>query len=273
MPNLLLRVLSALVLLPPVLALIVWAPPLAFAGAVVLLAALSGFEFGTITLPASLGSGRFLTAALSAAGAAAVSFGPLLDSGFAAFFPVVLLLFPAALLFYMFHPADQRVTVQAAAFSGAGALYCGGLWGFVSLIRSAGGDAGWRWLLLLLAAAVLSDTFAYASGRLVGGPRMAPRISPKKTWAGAVGGALAAVATVAAARLALLPDLSWIEVALLGPLLAAALQLGDLAESFLKRGFDVKDSGTLIPGHGGLLDRVDALLLGAPVVYLFALWH
>jgi phosphatidate cytidylyltransferase len=273
MPNLLLRIISALVLLPLVLALVVWAPPLWFALAAVLLSALSGFEFGTITLAAPLRHGRFLTALLSASCTAAVSFGPLLESGFSALFPVALLLAPASLLFYMFHPAEQRATVQAAAHTATGSLYCGGLWGFVSLIRSADSTSGWRWVILLLAAAVLSDTCAYAAGRLFGRRRMAPRISPNKTWSGAVGGAVATVGSVALARATLLPDLSWLEVAALGLLLGVFLQFGDLVESFLKRGFGVKDSGRLIPGHGGLLDRVDALLLGAPVVYLFALWH
>jgi phosphatidate cytidylyltransferase len=273
MPNLLVRILSALVLLPPVLALIVWAPALAFAGAVVLLAGLSGYEFGAITLPATLRPGRWLTAVLAAACCAAASAAPFLDRGTAVLLPAVLLLAPASLLLYMFHPSEQRQTVQAAALTVVGALFAGGLWSFVSLIRSADAADGWRPVLLLLAAAVLTDTCAYATGRLLGRRKLAPRLSPKKTWAGAAGGALAAVGSVALARATLLPDLTWIEVAVLGPLLGVFLQLGDLAESFLKRGFDVKDSGRLIPGHGGLLDRVDALLLGAPVLYLFLLWR
>ncbi|HUT77067.1 MAG TPA: phosphatidate cytidylyltransferase [Polyangia bacterium] len=273
MPNLLLRILSALVLLPPVLALIVWAPALAFAGVAVLLAGLSGYEFGSITLPVLLRSGRWLIAVLAAACCAAASAGPFLDGGASPLLPAILLLAPSSLLFYMFHPTEQRQSIQAAAFTVAGALYAGGLWAFVSLIRSADAAEGWRWLLLLLAAAVLTDTCAYAAGRLLGRRKLAPRISPKKTWAGAVGGALAAVGSVTLVRATLLPDLSWKEVAALGPLLGVFLQLGDLSESFLKRGFAVKDSGNLIPGHGGLLDRVDALLLGAPVVYLFLLWR
>jgi phosphatidate cytidylyltransferase len=273
MPNLLLRILSALVLLPPVLALIVWAPALAFAGVASLLAGLSGYEYGTITLHDRVPVGRWLTAILAAACCAAASAGPFLESGASVLLPAVLLLAPSSLLFYMFHPSGQRQTVEAAAFTTAGALWAGGLWSFVSLIRSTDAAEGWRWLLLLLAAAVLTDTCAYAAGRLLGRRKLAPRISPKKTWAGAVGGALAAVGTVALARALLLPDLSLLEVAVLGPLLGVFLQLGDLSESFLKRGFGVKDSGHLIPGHGGLLDRVDALLLGAPVLYLFLLWR
>jgi phosphatidate cytidylyltransferase len=272
MPNLLLRVLSALVLLPPVLALIVWSSPPWFALAATLLSAVCGFEFGGIVLPSPSRGGRLLIAFLSAACCAAVAFPPFLEQG-ASLAPLVLLIAPLALLVYMFHPGDQPATVRHAAFSVTGALYCGGLWGLVASIRSHDETDGWRFVLLLLCAAVLTDTCAYATGRLFGRRRLAPRISPKKTWAGAVGGAVAAAGTVALARVTLIPDLSWLAVAILGPLLGIFLQLGDLAESFLKRGFDVKDSGHLIPGHGGLLDRVDALLLGAPVVYLFLLWR
>jgi len=112
------------------------------------------------------------------------------------------------------------------------------------------------WLLLVVWA---TDTGAYAAGKAIGGPKLAPRLSPRKTWAGLAGGVVAAAAT--AAMLA-----SWtglgpaLPLALLGALLALVGQAGDLLESGIKRHFGVKDSSGLIPGHGGLLDRVDALV-------------
>ena len=107
-------------------------------------------------------------------------------------------------------------------------------------------------VLLLMLAVWASDSGAYAAGRLVGGPKLAPAISPSKTWSGAAGGLVAAsLVGLCFGR------------PLLGAALAAAAQLGDLFESGAKRRFGVKDSGTLIPGHGGLLDRLDGLMAAA----------
>jgi phosphatidate cytidylyltransferase len=126
-------------------------------------------------------------------------------------------------------------------------------------------------LLFVLLAIWASDIGAYATGRLIGGPKLAPRVSPGKTWSGAIGGLMAAIA--AGALLAWSMDgvsLSWRVVAV-SALIGAVGQAGDLLESQIKRVFGVKDSGTLIPGHGGLLDRVDALLTAVPVAALLAL--
>ncbi len=111
-------------------------------------------------------------------------------------------------------------------------------------------------VLLVMLATWASDTGAYAAGRLVGGPKLAPAISPSKTWAGAAGG-LAAGGLVGLA----------FGNALLGGLLAAASQAGDLFESGCKRRFGVKDSGRLIPGHGGLLDRLDGLMAASVLAW------
>lgn len=122
------------------------------------------------------------------------------------------------------------------------------------------------WLLLMVWA---SDIGAYAAGRLIGGPKLAPRISPNKTWAGLAGG----VGAAAAASLGFASHLGGAHLAAaaaLGALLAVAAQLGDLGESWVKRRFGVKDASTLIPGHGGLLDRVDALLVVILIVACIA---
>jgi phosphatidate cytidylyltransferase len=110
----------------------------------------------------------------------------------------------------------------------------------------------------LLATVWADDIAAYAVGRAVGGPKLAPRLSPNKTWAGFVGGV--AAAGLAGALCALASGASLAALAGVSLLLGVAGQLGDLAESWAKRHFGVKDSGRLIPGHGGLLDRVDGLL-------------
>ncbi|GAB0116832.1 phosphatidate cytidylyltransferase [Acidisoma sp. 7E03] len=129
-----------------------------------------------------------------------------------------------------------------------------------------------RWDMFFLVLIIwASDIGAYVVGRLVGGPKLAPAISPGKTWSGALGGLLAAALVglaVAASVGGTLPVLHCVAVAML---LGCASQVGDLLESGFKRHFGVKDSGRSIPGHGGLLDRLDGMLTAAPVAALVAL--
>ena len=114
-----------------------------------------------------------------------------------------------------------------------------------------------------------SDVFAYYVGRAVGRHKLAPRVSPNKTWEGAVGGALGALLVAAALKVLVLSFLAWPHVLALGLICGALGQIGDLAESKLKRSVDLKDSGTILPGHGGLLDRFDAMIFAAPAAYLY----
>lgn len=125
-------------------------------------------------------------------------------------------------------------------------------------------------VLYLLVVVTITDTSAYVMGRLIGGHKLAPRISPNKTWSGFIAGIIApAVAGYAFA--VVLGGTSAIALALIGLALALATQAGDLAESAVKRRFGVKDMSGLIPGHGGLFDRIDGLLLAASVAGLIAL--
>lgn len=125
-------------------------------------------------------------------------------------------------------------------------------------------------VLLVLLVVWASDIGAYLFGRLIGGPKLAPRLSPKKTWAGALGGlALAIVVGILMAAEFGAP--SWVKLCVVAILLSLASQSGDLAESAFKRRFGVKDSGAIIPGHGGILDRLDGMLVAAPVAAIVAL--
>lgn len=126
-------------------------------------------------------------------------------------------------------------------------------------------------VLFVLLIVWAGDIGAYVVGRWVGGPRLAPHISPGKTWSGAVGGLIAAVATgLLAAHFLATPVTPW-QPALIAVALSIVAQAGDLLESFVKRVLAVKDSGNLIPGHGGLFDRLDGVLAAAPVAALLAL--
>jgi phosphatidate cytidylyltransferase len=143
----------------------------------------------------------------------------------------------------------------------------------VALIRHdfGGNEAIW-WVVLICLGTWGADTGGYFFGRLFGKHKLAPKISPKKTVEGAVGGVVVATLGVAlAGSLALSIPLYW--TIPLGIGLAIASILGDLFESWVKRRFDTKDSGKLIPGHGGLLDRIDSFLAVALVTYLFILFY
>jgi phosphatidate cytidylyltransferase len=142
----------------------------------------------------------------------------------------------------------------------------------VLAITSLRGDsAGGLWAIIFLFAVVwATDICAYLAGRAIGGPKLAPSISPNKTWSGAVGGAVAGVlAGIAVAALHGNTDLSLHGITALALTLSA--QGGDLFESHVKRRFGVKDSGTIIPGHGGVMDRVDGLVAAAVMLYLICL--
>lgn len=125
-------------------------------------------------------------------------------------------------------------------------------------------------VLYLFAVAWTADTAAYVAGRLIGGPKLAPRISPQKTWSGFIAG-IVAPALAGYAFAVTLNSGSALRLALLSAVLALACQFGDLLESWVKRSFGAKDSSQLIPGHGGLLDRVDGLMMAAMVAALIAL--
>ena len=157
----------------------------------------------------------------------------------------------------IFAPGGRRVWVFA------GVLYAGVLLLGTQLLR-ADPPVGFVALLLLFAVVWATDIAGYFVGRAIGGPKLAPRISPGKTWSGAIGGVVFAVA--AAAGVALLARLQPIvPILAIAVALSAVAQAGDLMESAIKRRFNAKDAGTLIPGHGGVMDRLDgfwaALLL------------
>lgn len=131
-------------------------------------------------------------------------------------------------------------------------------------------EAGRANVLFLFLIVWASDIGAYMAGRLLGGPKLAPAISPNKTWSGALGGLAAAVLVGLACALAFTPGAAIGAVVAVAVLLSVASQAGDLLESGIKRHFKVKDTSSLIPGHGGLLDRLDGVLAAAPVAALLS---
>ena len=128
-------------------------------------------------------------------------------------------------------------------------------------------NLGRNWLLFTLAGTSACDTGAYAVGRLIGRHPMAPVVSPNKTWEGAAGGFAAAVGAMLAAGAALDLGVDLWQQAVVAVVVAVVAQSGDLVESALKRAANAKDSGSIMPGHGGLLDRIDSILFALPAVY------
>src|SRR5205823_11408678 len=177
---------------------------------------------------------------------------------------VLMIAFADALLFEeKVENAPRRVGLAVL-----GTVYPGLLLSALVPLRAR--ENGQWWIILALAVTWLNDTGAYFAGRAFGKHKLYPRISPSKTWEGFAGGALGSIAGALVVQHFWLPRLEPWGAALIGAGAAVLGPLGDLSESMLKRAFGAKDSGRLLPGHGGLLDRIDALLFNAPFVLFCA---
>jgi phosphatidate cytidylyltransferase len=156
--------------------------------------------------------------------------------------------------------------------SAAGPLYIGGLLTTIALLRRDEADVGPHYVLMTLMFAWLGDTGGYFFGRFLGKRKLYEAISPKKTRAGFVGSLVGSAVGALLAHFWYLPSIPLLDALLLAVVGGALGQLGDLVESLLKRSTGIKDSGWIVPGHGGILDRIDALLVVSPIVYLYTLW-
>jgi phosphatidate cytidylyltransferase len=172
---------------------------------------------------------------------------------------------------YWLHPASLGMSERALAFGITGIVYAGFMTVFVAMAKRnlpAGPDI----VVLIFLIAWVGDTGAYFAGRFLGTKKLYPDVSPKKTWAGAIGGLLGSVVAAGLMKVLRLDAIiGWVDVFLIAIPAAILGQLGDLAESLLKRSVGVKDSGSLLPGHGGILDRIDAVIFIAPYVALYAM--
>lgn len=155
-----------------------------------------------------------------------------------------------------------------AWWSAAGVAYAG-LPAVALIWLRSDAQLGWLAILYIFAIVWTTDTAAYAFGRLIGGPRLAPRVSPKKTWSGLLGG-VGSAGLVGMVFAAATLETGVVPVGLLGLALAFLAQIGDLGESAVKRAFGTKDSSSLIPGHGGVLDRIDGLVFVAVAAALLS---
>lgn len=187
---------------------------------------------------------------------------------------VILVVPILGLLLALWRLADMESAALRAMSGVAAPLYVGGLLTCLALLRRDLGELGPFYVLLALKLSWLADTGGYFAGRFLGknGKKLHPRVSPKKTVIGFWGSLLGAVAGVLIAKVWYLTDKPLLELVVLALVAGSLGQLGDLIESMLKRSTGIKDSGNIVPGHGGLLDRIDALLIVSPILYLYATW-
>lgn len=264
------RELSALVGIPAVLALLFLAPPWAFGCFVAAVALATLREFLRLGETAGIAVPRRLALVLAAAVLAVAVFPPASPSGVAvggaAFFASALL---ASAVLVSRRPLQGSLPAVAVASLGLVLIvlpFCGVVWLARSAFPGSGPRFGARAILFLLVTIWGCDSAAYYVGRTIGRHRLAPTVSPKKTWEGSAGGLVGSVLVAVASAVLFLHEFSPVEAAVVGAAASTAGQVGDLVESMFKRGAGVKDSGVFLPGHGGFYDRVDSLLFAAPVL-------
>jgi phosphatidate cytidylyltransferase len=259
------RVLTSLVLVP-ILFVVVWfLPPAFFAGLAVIAAAIGQYELYTMARVKGITPLTILGIVLGAIIVFSV-FRPIPPYRGGPYFWItlsVLAVFAARL----FSRRPVEGALEDITVTLLGIMYVALLISFQVMIFA--GSYGKKSLVFLYVAIWASDIGAYYMGTLFGKRRLYEKISPKKSIEGLLGGTLAAVIVAVICKLWFVPSLGLIEAAVLGAVLALAGAVGDLAESLIKRSVGVKDSGSIIPGHGGILDRMDSLLFAAPVLFFY----
>lgn len=254
------RVLSSVVFLPIFAVIVAWGPKVAFFALVALAAGLGLWEF--YHLAEAWGSPVFRGAGMVG--------GLCLATGLYMGRPGLVL---AALALVAIYPLGLSVIIRGSngkSLAGAaatcfGAVYVAGLLGFTLLLRDL--SYGRQAVFLLVAIVWCHDILAFYCGRAWGRRPLAPNLSGGKTWEGTYCGLAGGLAGALIARLTFMPALSAVGVLVLGLATGVAAEFGDLAESMVKRSAGAKDSGWIVPGHGGILDRLDSLLFAAPCLY------
>jgi phosphatidate cytidylyltransferase len=246
------RVLTALALIPIIVWVVLFAGFWPFAAVLVTVACLCYREYDGIATGFGFGAPGWMGYPL----------------GLALLWPyddvVWLLIVLGALVALILAMREQELgrSLPRAALLITGVIYIFGCWKCAIPLR----DLNPHWLMYGLLLNWVGDIGAYYVGRNLGRHKLAPRVSPKKTWEGAAASVVTSVAVAGIYLTHFIPTVSWPAAIVLTAIANAAGQVGDLAESAMKRGAGVKDSGTILPGHGGFLDRVDSTLFALPVI-------
>ncbi|MFQ5450943.1 MAG: phosphatidate cytidylyltransferase [Nitrospinaceae bacterium] len=258
------RVLSGALSIPLVLGIVLYGSPWLFFALVAAVVLAGCYEYFSMISRIGIDGFPFLGGALSVLLLVCFYFGGryLLSWGAVA----VLALFLA----WMFREKNVRTALDQIAYTLLGVVYVGGLAGYVLMIR--GLEGGRHWLLFLFLVIWLGDIAAYYGGKSLGKRALAPSVSPNKTREGALFGLAGSLAGGMISVFWLLDGVSLLHGLLIALICGMIGQLGDLAESLLKRNTGVKDSGGLFPGHGGVLDRIDSLLFAGPALFVYHQW-
>lgn len=266
--NLAIRLLTAAVVAPLLLVLLFLGPAWGWFTLVLVASTIGGLEVFAMTHPED-SAGRAVGAATTAFVTAALYLGPP-DARTA------LTVGAVVLLSGMMWPLARLGRIEDAALRVlggiSGPLYVGLPLALLAIVRRDQGASGPGWVLLTLMLSWLADTGGYFAGRAFGKTKLYPAVSPKKTREGFYGALAGAVSGALLAHFWYLPVLPLAHAVPLALVGGALGQLGDLAESLLKRSTGIKDSGAIVPGHGGMLDRIDALLVATVIVYLYTAW-
>ena len=259
------RVITAIILAILTTTVVLWAPQQVFDGIILLIIAAGLYEFFKLTLPTEklyritgilwgiIFSATLLFLRHSNAPSAVILSGLFI-----------------ILLVYMHHATTFEGVVFKVGITLLGVVYLGAtlpFWGFLRAMPH-----GRALVFMGIAAAALCDTFAMFAGKAIGGKKFAPLTSPNKTVIGFIAGFLGSLAGVYIVRIIGWQELPLLHVLIIGLAIGFIGPMGDLIESLFKRDYHVKDSGNVIPGHGGVLDRLDAMIFVGPFVYWYAKW-
>jgi phosphatidate cytidylyltransferase len=258
------RLLTAAFWLPALWLIVFFLPKALFAGFIMTVSAIGLFEYFAMALPAhrverAVGLFWGLVIAGGVAGRSPNVWGAGL-----AFAVISGLVFPIA------RPDDLPGSINRLGLGLLGVLYVGFFAPHFVMLREFDLDLGKRWVLFTVYTAMGSDTGGYFSGRMFGRHKLAPAVSPSKTIEGSIGAFAGAMVIASICRQVFFAQLGTGEALALGMTLSLLAQFGDLCESALKRAFGAKDSGWIIPGHGGILDRLDSLLFPVVFAYYYA---
>lgn len=246
------RILTALVLIPIIAWTVLFAPQWAFLLVVTLVGLGAFHEYDSIVAAHGLNKSGLLGMA------AGVAFMLLPNWALP-----VLVVSACVLMAVQMGSSDFAKSLPSAAAAVLGIVYIFGAWHCAWLLRAI----SIHWLMISLAVSWAGDTAAMYVGKAIGKNKLAPRVSPGKTQEGAIASVLAGAFTAVIYAYFLMPGTSLLSALVVGAIGNVAGQLGDLAESAFKRGANMKDSGTMLPGHGGWLDRIDSSLFSVPAVY------
>jgi len=266
--NLLTRLLTALVAAPLILALLYLGPPIGWFAFICLAIAIGAIELYGMTHPGDRASQVVCTAYTLAVAGILWRYG----ADPKVLLALILLLPFASMFLVLARLGDIHSAALRVAAGAFGPLYLGAGLGALALLRRDGGADGPSFVVLALMLSWFSDTGAYFAGRFLGKHKLYEAVSPKKTLEGAFGGLLFGVIGALLAHFFYLRSLPLVDGLVLAVIAGALGQAGDLGESLLKRSVGVKDSGGIVPGHGGILDRVDALLVTGSLTYLYVIW-